>query len=78
MLMRVSSFLLVLLVPLLPTAVVVHAVEENLVDAFLSWIDVHGKTYDSHGEHEKRMEIWMQNDGACVHNSSVDLCTCAS
>jgi Cathepsin propeptide inhibitor domain (I29) len=69
MLMRVSSFLLVLLLVQVPTAVV-HAVEENLSGgaavAFRSWIDHHGKTYDSLDEQEKRMEIWMQNDGTCA------------
>jgi Cathepsin propeptide inhibitor domain (I29) len=69
MLMRVSSFLLVLLLPL-PAVVVVHAaVEEEHLSAavaFLSWIDLHAKTYDSQDEQEKRMEIWMQNDGTCV------------
>ena len=40
-----------------------EVVSVELMAAFRSWSDDHGKDYDSHEEKMKRLRIWLNNDG---------------
>lgn len=35
----------------------------ELMAKFKSWSDYHGKSYESHDEKMKRLQIWLDNDG---------------
>ena len=45
-----------------------HALDEQLIGEanFVAWAGQHGKEYASPKEHKTRMQIWLENDGACV------------
>jgi Cathepsin propeptide inhibitor domain (I29) len=38
----------------------------ELMAKFHSWTEEHDKTYDSHEEKLKRLQIWVENDGEFV------------